>query len=178
MESVAIVSAIRVGWKDNGNDRDKWYICESFECYDLLVRSNPLLPGRNGLSQVWYSSEITGTILVQCIPVLRPILRNFSTSWTSNRRASAGARSSLKNRFSARVVPNEHNYDTKSKPAESVPLERLKPTEDEEWQRARRLSVVVDYDEDGRQASIESWPLRGSSKPVVNMEHNEVPHAK
>lgn len=28
-DRVAIVTAIRIGWKDNGNDRDKWYICES-----------------------------------------------------------------------------------------------------------------------------------------------------
>ncbi|KAJ0163208.1 hypothetical protein CTA2_3341 [Colletotrichum tanaceti] len=64
---VAIVSAIRVGWKDEGNDRDHWYIY------------------RNGMSQIWYSSEITGTIIVQCIPILRPILREIHTSLTSKR---------------------------------------------------------------------------------------------
>lgn len=30
-----------------------------------------------------YSSEITGTIIVQCIPILRPILREFTASITS-----------------------------------------------------------------------------------------------
>ncbi|KAL0941178.1 uncharacterized protein CTRU02_203941 [Colletotrichum truncatum] len=64
---VAIVAAIRVGWKDEGNDRDPWYIY------------------RNGMSQIWYSSEITGTIIVQCIPILRPILREIHTSLTSKR---------------------------------------------------------------------------------------------
>ncbi|RSM00752.1 hypothetical protein CDV31_011677 [Fusarium ambrosium] len=36
---VAIVAAIRVGWKDKGNDRDSHYMW------------------RNGMSQIWYSSE-------------------------------------------------------------------------------------------------------------------------
>lgn len=39
--SVAIVSAIRVGWKDEGNDRDRWYICKlrcHHESDDLLTR--------------------------------------------------------------------------------------------------------------------------------------------
>lgn len=27
--SVAVVSAIRVGWKDEGNDRDAYYMCKS-----------------------------------------------------------------------------------------------------------------------------------------------------
>ncbi|KAK1989781.1 hypothetical protein LX36DRAFT_648811 [Colletotrichum falcatum] len=67
---VAIVSAIRVGWKDDGNERDPWYIY------------------RNGISQVWYSSEITGTIIVQCIPIFRPILREIHTSLTSKRLGS------------------------------------------------------------------------------------------
>ncbi|KAM5344319.1 hypothetical protein ACJ41O_012856 [Fusarium nematophilum] len=67
---VAIVSAIRVGWKDQGNDRDAYYIW------------------RNGMSQVWYSSEVAGTIIVQCIPILRPILRDIHTSLTSRKLAS------------------------------------------------------------------------------------------
>lgn len=32
--SVAIVAAIRVSWKDEGNGRDQWYICKP---------SNPIL---------------------------------------------------------------------------------------------------------------------------------------
>ncbi|EFQ35169.1 hypothetical protein CGRA01v4_01313 [Colletotrichum graminicola] len=88
---VAIVSAIRVSWKDSGNDRDPWYIY------------------RNGVSQVWYSSEITGTIIVQCIPILRPILREIHTSLTSkklgssttDRRSTAfGSKTSSKKRVS------------------------------------------------------------------------------
>lgn len=33
-----------------------------------------------------YSSEITGTIMVQCIPILRPIIREIQTSRNASRR--------------------------------------------------------------------------------------------
>ncbi|KAK1982334.1 hypothetical protein LZ30DRAFT_781383 [Colletotrichum cereale] len=95
---VAIVSAIRVSWKDVGNDRDAWYIY------------------RNGMSQIWYSSEITGTIIVQCIPILRPILREIHTTLTSKRLGSSttdgrsttfGSKLSSGKRVSGGVQPND-----------------------------------------------------------------------
>jgi hypothetical protein len=64
---VAIVSAIRTSWKDEGNIKDEWYFW------------------RNAHSNIWYSSEIVGTIIVQCIPVLRPLLRDMHTSLTSKK---------------------------------------------------------------------------------------------
>ncbi|KAI4615076.1 hypothetical protein J4E83_006800 [Alternaria metachromatica] len=67
---VAIVSAVRTGWKDEGNVKDEWYFW------------------RNAHSNIWYSSEIVGTIIVQCIPVLRPLLRDIKTSLTSKKLAS------------------------------------------------------------------------------------------
>lgn len=69
---VAIIAAIRTGWKDGGNPKDEWYFW------------------RNAHSNVWYSSEIVGTIIVQCIPVLRPLIRDIHTSLTSKRLASQG----------------------------------------------------------------------------------------
>lgn len=62
---VAIIAAIRTGWKDNGNVKDEWYFW------------------RNAHSNIWYSSEIVGTIIVQCIPVLRPLIRDLATSMSS-----------------------------------------------------------------------------------------------
>ena len=64
---VAIVSAVRTGWKDEGNEKDALYFW------------------RNAHSNIWYSSEIVGTIIVQCIPVLRPLLRDMHTSLTSKK---------------------------------------------------------------------------------------------
>jgi hypothetical protein len=67
---VAIVSAIRTGWKDEDNGKDELYFW------------------RNAMSNIWYSSEIVGTIIVQCIPVMRPYLRDLRTSLTSRRLTS------------------------------------------------------------------------------------------
>jgi hypothetical protein len=64
---VAIVSAVRTSWKFDGNEKDELYFW------------------RNAMSNIWYSSEIVGTIIVQCIPVLRPLLRDMKTSVTSKR---------------------------------------------------------------------------------------------
>lgn len=38
------------------------------------------------MSNIWYSSEVAGTILVQCIPVLRPFLLEVHTTLTSRER--------------------------------------------------------------------------------------------
>lgn len=42
---------------------------------------------RNATSMIWYSSEVAGTIIVQCIPILRPFIRDIHTSLTSKRLA-------------------------------------------------------------------------------------------
>lgn len=68
---VAVISAIRTSWKDEGNIKDEWYFW------------------RNAHSNIWYSSEIVGTIIVQCIPVMRPLLRDIKTSLTSKKLASS-----------------------------------------------------------------------------------------
>ncbi|KAH6661221.1 hypothetical protein BKA67DRAFT_531287 [Truncatella angustata] len=106
---VAIVAAVRVSWKDDGNTRDPYYIY------------------RNAVSQVWYSSEITGTIMVQCIPILRTMIKEIQTSLTSrklgshsegpstllgsskrnSKRASAGIKMELVRKGSERVVLKE-----------------------------------------------------------------------
>lgn len=78
---VAIIAAVRTHWKDKGNQKDEWYFW------------------RNAHSNIWYSSEIVGTIIVQCIPVLRPLLRNFTTSLTSRRLHSAHGETARRGKF-------------------------------------------------------------------------------
>jgi hypothetical protein len=41
--------------------------------------------GNNAMSNIWFSSEVAGTIMVQCIPVLRPFLREVHNSLTSQK---------------------------------------------------------------------------------------------
>ncbi|KXS96012.1 hypothetical protein AC578_3915 [Pseudocercospora eumusae] len=67
---VAIESAIRTDWKFDGNKEDEWYFW------------------RNAMSNIWYSSEVTGTIIVQCVPVLRPLVQDIHTSLRSKRLGS------------------------------------------------------------------------------------------
>ncbi|KAK0101728.1 hypothetical protein ONS95_006883 [Cadophora gregata] len=66
---VAIMSAVRTWWKDRPimHVHDEYYIW------------------RNGMSNIWYSAEVAGTIIVQCIPILRPFLRDIKTSMSSKR---------------------------------------------------------------------------------------------
>jgi hypothetical protein len=47
------------------------------------------------VSQVWYSSEITGTIMVQCIPILRPILRDYGSSLRTKYTSTADRQSMM-----------------------------------------------------------------------------------
>ncbi|PVH76495.1 hypothetical protein DL98DRAFT_574387 [Cadophora sp. DSE1049] len=66
---VAVMSAIRTSWKDRPimHVHDEYYMW------------------RNGMSNIWYSAEVAGTIIVQCIPILRPFLRDIKTSMSSKR---------------------------------------------------------------------------------------------
>lgn len=68
---VAIESAIRNEWKYDGNDKDRWYFW------------------RLAMSNIWYNSEITGTIIVQCVPVLRPMVQDICSSLRTKRSGSS-----------------------------------------------------------------------------------------
>ncbi|CZT42540.1 uncharacterized protein RSE6_02463 [Rhynchosporium secalis] len=66
---VAIISAIRTSWKDRPS---------------MQVHDERFL-WRNGMANIWYSAEIAGTIIVQCIPILRPLLRDIIVTTQSRR---------------------------------------------------------------------------------------------
>lgn len=69
---IAIESAIRTHWKYQGNAKDELYFW------------------RLGMSAIWYSSEVAGTIIVQCVPVLRALVNDVrSTLHTSSRRLAS-----------------------------------------------------------------------------------------
>ncbi|TQN64149.1 hypothetical protein CSHISOI_11274 [Colletotrichum shisoi] len=171
---VAIVSAIRVGWKDEGNDRDRWYIY------------------RNGMSQIWYSSEITGTIIVQCIPILRPILREIHTSLTSKRlestadgrsttfgsklssgkRISTGAVQNDKlgnERIALREIPEESSdeapphWKSSSYPRES---DSMTSPSDADFKPRPPTAPLPDA------PPPDMWPLSGSEAPNLNLNLN------
>ncbi|KAI1850491.1 hypothetical protein JX265_013383 [Neoarthrinium moseri] len=66
---IAIISAVRQAWMDDPTTShyDDWYFWHQ------------------GLSMVWYSAEVTGTIMVQSIPVMRTLLRDTMKTLTSKR---------------------------------------------------------------------------------------------
>lgn len=147
---VAIVSAIRVGWKDKGNERDAYYIW------------------RNGLSQVWYSSEITGTIIVQCIPILRPIIRDIHNSLTSRKLESGAEHHSTawsNNNISRKrtsVNPNHIDIlDTKS--TDRMELREIPEEPDESWKDERSSTSPSDKNTASTPSSSRGnmWPLSG-----------------
>jgi hypothetical protein len=67
---IAIESAIRTHWKYQGNPKDEWYFW------------------RLGMSNIWYSSEVAGTIIIQCVPILRTLFVEVRTSLQSRRLGS------------------------------------------------------------------------------------------
>lgn len=103
------MSSVRVAWKGNGNQRDEYYICKLTLRYDTdaaltWLQTATAFPKFGKFHEDFesitltsmaqrYSSEITGTIIVQCIPILRPIIRDIHTSLTSQRFGSKQHRS-------------------------------------------------------------------------------------
>jgi hypothetical protein len=154
---VAIVAAVRVSWKDQGNKRDEMYIW------------------RNGMSQIWYSSEVAGTILVQCIPVLRPIIRDIHTTMTSKRLDATGDTPStvFSKRFSSRAGSNGINYADKFQEGTNGNLE-LKPIPEqhvETWAESPIISPVHDYfdkkEVSRARGKTESWPLSDNKEEIT-----------
>ncbi|KAF4455731.1 hypothetical protein F53441_1930 [Fusarium austroafricanum] len=174
---VAIVSAIRVSWKDQGNGRDAYYIW------------------RNGMSQIWYSSEVAGTIMVQCIPVLRPILRNFQRSYTSRRLDSqTGERKgsgwtwtrSSKHISTGPMTPghppivNTDNVELRNIPEEQEPVEfdfwdknRVSSSHDVEVGRSQESNLSNDM----KFTRDDSWPLGGGSESGRSARSIELAHS-
>jgi len=67
---IAIESAVRTHWKYQGNPKDELYFW------------------RLGMSAIWYSSEVAGTIIVQCVPVLRALVNDVRSTLPSRRLTS------------------------------------------------------------------------------------------
>ena len=66
------------------HSHDEYYICKVITA-QILRRPLMSSIGRNAMSNIWYSAEVAGTIIVQCIPILRPLLRDLHTTLTSKR---------------------------------------------------------------------------------------------
>ncbi|KAH7007309.1 hypothetical protein EDB80DRAFT_613974 [Ilyonectria destructans] len=154
---VAIVTAIRIGWKDNGNDRDQWYIW------------------RNGMSQVWYSSEVAGTIMVQCIPILRPILQSFHTSLTSKKLGSTSDAQSTTwlSKFSGNRVSTRMDNNGNGNGATLVADERGLANND----RVELRDIPEEPAESWREVPTSSWPLDDAKYTPETHTPDSLPHS-
>ncbi|KAI0012520.1 hypothetical protein F4779DRAFT_567915 [Xylariaceae sp. FL0662B] len=138
---VAIESAVRVSWKDDGNKRDAYYIW------------------RNGMSQIWYTSEIAGTMIVQCVPILRPILREVHKSYISKKLGyTTGSRSTIfggsrlsttfANRLSARAKRQSAgaNRDPDKRDIDTIALKEIPVEPENSWMNLYSPSSAVDIE--------------------------------
>lgn len=133
---------------------------------DILAND---MPDRNGLSQVWYSSEITGTIIVQCIPILRPILRDIHATLTSKRlNSSADARSTgvwgskLETKRASTVIMDADRKDSERMELREIPEEE---SAEEDWKERHTSSSPSE----ATSATLvsprtDAWPLGKTSE--------------
>ncbi|KAF7879296.1 hypothetical protein EAF04_000493 [Stromatinia cepivora] len=75
---VAIISAVRTAWMNDPR-------VDAYNDYYFW---------RQGLSMVWYSAEVAGTIIVQSIPLMRPLVNDMHSSLTSRKLGSGADRKS------------------------------------------------------------------------------------
>ncbi|PBP21120.1 hypothetical protein BUE80_DR008007 [Diplocarpon rosae] len=70
----------------NKEDYQSWYRLDG-PCLDFDVVQDFKLGGnrRNGMSNIWFSAEVAGTIIVQCVPILRTFVRDIRTYNASKR---------------------------------------------------------------------------------------------
>ncbi|ORY60240.1 uncharacterized protein BCR38DRAFT_350039 [Pseudomassariella vexata] len=89
---VAIVATVRTWWqwdpKININHHDKYFFW------------------RQGMLIIWYQAEVAGTIIVQSIPVLRPLIQEIRTANTSRKLTSAEGRYTTRG-----GIKNRHHMD-------------------------------------------------------------------
>ncbi|KAH6665391.1 hypothetical protein B0J14DRAFT_231341 [Halenospora varia] len=148
---VAIISAVRTTWKDREimHVHDEYYIW------------------RNGMSNIWYSAEVAGTIIVQCIPILRPFLRDIHVSLTSKKISDAEGcqsntwRSRGSTLVDAKRGSGQMNGEDNGRPGpDTIPLSVIT----EEHDVKKDLSIIAEEQFDTRKTS--SSPL-GSDKSKI-----------
>lgn len=161
---VAVISAVRTSWKDRPimHVHDEYYMW------------------RNGMSNIWYSAEVAGTIIVQCIPILRPFLRDIHTSMTSKRlddtengrsRASVTWRS---NTDTKRNSGYSSNAGDGKKHAEIIALSNI-PEEPRETLHTGKESYSSGSPSDTENSTptIPAGPLFGDTWRLSDSEHTD-----
>src|SRR5690349_21608950 len=105
------------------------------------------------MSNIWYSAEVAGTIIVQCIPILGPLLRDIHVSLTSKKSSDAECcqsntwRSRGSTLVDAKRGSGQMNGEDNGKPgADTIPLSVIT----EEHDVKNDLSIIAEEQFDTR----------------------------
>jgi hypothetical protein len=128
-----------------------------------------------------YSAEVAGTIIVQCVPVLRPLLKELHTTLTSKKLddtengRSVTWRSTMDGKRGSIFI----NDDKVKKEPEAIALSVIP---EEPRLTAKESFLSTSSSETLHQStptasagplSRESWPLSGSERTAIHSPHSE-----
>jgi hypothetical protein len=126
---------------------------------------------------VWYSAEVAGTIMVQCIPVMRPILGEVKTSLTSKRLAEAEdmrTTSADKKRESARAARTSTAGPFNMMSDDEFMLAEMGWDAKKKCRIQSQVSMSpseVDRAIEASRTQPLEWPLSGNEAPVIGSSH-------
>ncbi|KAF3005222.1 hypothetical protein E8E14_001332 [Neopestalotiopsis sp. 37M] len=166
---VAIISAIRQAWQDNpaNSKLDDWYYWHQ------------------GHSMIWYSAEVAGTIMVQCIPVMRTLFGEVNTS----RRTGRKLNDAEEGRNITSDPRSRPSLGGTLRPSTTADTDIAAVFEDDDFPLAtlradgnRRGAVIsqvsmtpseVDRAIEASRTQPLEWPLSGNEPSVIGVQHLE-----
>ncbi|CZR66573.1 related to integral membrane protein pth11 [Phialocephala subalpina] len=158
---VAIISAVRTTWKDRPimHQHDEYYMW------------------RNGMSNIWYSAEVAGTIIVQCIPILRPFLRDMHTTLTSKKlddteNGQSATWRSRRSTLDGKQAPVFVGGDDK-KHAEIIAMDAI-PEDPHEIGKETASTRSIEIDTGYSTPTIPAGPLFGDMWQFSGSEHTDI----
>lgn len=164
---VAIISAIRQAWQDNpaNSKLDDWYYWHQ------------------GHSMIWYSAEVAGTIMVQCIPVMRTLFGEVNTS----RRTGRKLNDAEEGRNMTSDPRSRPSLGGTLRPSTTADTDIAAVFEDDDFPLAtlradgnRRGAVIsqvsmtpseVDRAIEASRTQPLEWPLSGNEPSVIGVQH-------
>ncbi|KAI0177328.1 hypothetical protein BJ166DRAFT_21156 [Pestalotiopsis sp. NC0098] len=167
---VAVISAIRQAWQDNpaNSKLDDWYYWHQ------------------GHSMIWYSAEVAGTIMVQCIPVMRTLLGEVSTlRWTGRKMTDGEEGRNITTEPRSRTsaggtlrpsTTNDTDYTNARDNDDEFDLEALRPDGNKRGAVVSQVSMTpseVDRAIEASRTRPLEWPLSGNEPPVIGMQRHE-----
>lgn len=128
-----------------------------------------------------YSAEVAGTIIVQCVPILRPLLRDIHTGWTSkplgdtevSQTATWKSRRSTMTGDSKRRSNFLNGDGNSKKGTEEIALKAIK---EEPWETVKGCnSSSLLSETDQSIPAVPAEPLFGDTWRIPGIGHTDIP---